>query len=182
MEWKSIEAPWEWLQSVGILAGFLLAALTASLFFGRVVGPIVRRSITDLDDRIVKTLRSLVSWALVLVGIYYATVSLPWAKNNPHIADLLGRGMGIAWLLLALVSTLRIFNALVTWQVHRLTEGDTTRRNIVHQATLFRKVVNVLVLALGLIYLLRTAGADISPLLASGAIGGLAIELAAQDT
>jgi small-conductance mechanosensitive channel len=164
------------------LAAFLIAALLARLFLGRLIAYYLRKAAVSLDESVARTLRSLASWALVLIGVYYGASSLPWATNNPHVPILLARGLGVAWVLLALTGSLRIFNLLVTWQVRRMKERAGNARDISQQAILTRKVVNVLVWGIGLLYLMRTAGLDISPLLASGAIGGLAIALAAQDT
>lgn len=177
-----MKLPWDIIEAAGILVAFLLAALLARLFMGRLIAYYLRKAAVNLDESVALTLRSLASWALVLIGVYYGASSLPWATQNPHVAVLLARGLGVAWVLLALTGSLRIFNLLVTWQVHRMKERAGNARDISQQAILTRKVVNVLVWGIGLLYLMRTAGLDISPLLASGAIGGLAIALAAQDT
>lgn len=70
---------------------------------------------------------------------------------------------------------------MVRWHVRRVSERTEGAWDISHQAGLIRKIVNVIVIAIGLLYVLGVAGVNISPLLARGAIGGLAIALALQD-
>jgi small-conductance mechanosensitive channel len=166
----------------GILSAFLLTALLVRLFWMRVLRPLVRRTGTDLDDLLLPPLRVLVVWGLVLIGLHESLASLSAVRASAQTVRLLGRALGVAGASLAVWTALRVFNRLTSWYVRRAAERPERARDISTQAALVRKAGNVLLSAVGLLYVLRTAGLDISPLLAGGAVGGLAVALALQDT
>lgn len=173
---------WDLLWAGAILGGFLLLALLVRLFWIRLLQPHLQRTAAGLDDSIVLSVRRLVVWGILLLGLYSALTSLRSMQSYPHIVDLLGKALGITWVLLAIWTFLQSFNAVLRWYVQRIETRSQGARDVSYQAGLIGKMVNVLVMAFGLLYILRLAGVDISPLLASGAIGGLAVALALQDT
>ena len=170
------------LTAGGILSAFLLTALLVRLVWMRVLRPFIERTGTELDDVLLLPLRRLTQWGLVLIGLHESIGSLSALRTSPQAAKILSRGLGIAGVALAVWITLKVFNGIISWYVRKAEERPDEARSVSHQAGLVRKAGNVLLLALGLLYVLRTAGLDISPLLAGGAIGGLAIALALQDT
>ncbi|HUT75904.1 MAG TPA: mechanosensitive ion channel family protein [Armatimonadota bacterium] len=182
MTWRLSSSARDLVTAGGILLGFVLAMLAVRLLWLRVLGPLVRRTETELDDVILVPLRGLVVWGLLLLGLYAAAWSLDTLPWTPRVVAVAAKVFGIAWLVLAIWTALRIFNGLVAWRVRAAAARAGAARDITHQAVLVRKTVNILVLALGLLYVLRIADVDISPLLATGAIGGLAVALALQDT
>src|SRR5579872_6041977 len=173
---------WDLVWATTILGSFLLLALIVRLLWMRLLRPHLQRTGVDLDDAIVLSVRSLITWGIVLLGLYCALASFRSAQSNPHLIDILGKVLGITWVLLAIWTLLRGFHAVLHWYVQRVVRRSHGTRDVSYQAGLAGKMVNVLVIAVGLLYILRLAGVDISPLLASGAIGGLAVALALQDT
>lgn len=170
-----------WLKALIILGSFLLLAL-----FVRLLGSnILRRSIKDQSthtDSIIRTLRGFLSWVLVLTGVYYSVSSLPVVYTNPHIVILLTRSLDIIAIIVLTWAILRSVNLMLEWHAHRISEFSDGTKDITHQANTIRKVLDILIIVTSLLYILHTSGVDISPLLASGAVGGLAVALAAQDT
>ncbi|HIE51735.1 MAG TPA: mechanosensitive ion channel family protein [Armatimonadetes bacterium] len=180
--WQSATPAQDLLTAGGILGASLLTVILVRLAWQRLLSPFVRRTETELDDAILVPLRRLVLWGIFLLGLYYSFGSLEAVQSNPKVGSLWGKVMGIAWVLLAIWTTLRLFNGVVAWYVRQAAERPEGARDLTHQAGLVRKAVNIVLLALGLFYILQVAGLDISPLLAGGAIGGLAVALALQDT
>ncbi len=170
------------LSAGSVLAGFLLAALMVRLLWARLLRPLAQRSTTDLDDRLLPPVRTLVLWGLALMGVYQAANSLAVLQSHPQAARLVDRGVAMAAVALVLSVSLRVFNLSVSWYLEREPGAPPGGGDIAHAMGLVRKVGNVLLCIFGGLYLLRTAGADITPLLAGGAIGGLAVALAMQDT
>jgi len=173
---------WDLLRASAIFGGFLLLALLVRLLWMRLVGSRLERTGMGLDDSVVLAVRGLVTWGLVLLGFYCALASLRAAQANPRTIDILGRILAIAWVLLAIWTLLRGFTAVMRWFVQHAARRSHGARDVTYQSHLIGKTVHVVVIAVGLLYILRLAGVDISPLLASGAIGGLAVALALQDT
>ncbi|MEW6752689.1 MAG: mechanosensitive ion channel family protein [Candidatus Latescibacterota bacterium] len=168
--------------AAGILGGFLLVALVVRLLWMRLLRPLMRRSTTDLDDLLLPPLRVLTLWGLVLVGLHQAANSLEAVEARAQAAHFIDRMLSIAGVVLVLITLLRLFNRLVPWFGRRAASRSREPRDLSHELALVRKTGNVLLAVVGLLYVLRVAGVDISPLLAGGAIGGLAVALAAQDT
>ncbi|MBM4048511.1 MAG: mechanosensitive ion channel family protein [Planctomycetes bacterium] len=165
-----------------VFSGFLLGLLLIRALWMRVLRPFVARTQTDLDDTILTSLRGLVLWGVFMLGLYYALSSMEVLQSKPRFIVLMGKTFGIAWVALAVVAAIRLFSAFMGWYVRKEAAHPEHARDLSHQASLLQKVVTFLALVLGLLYVLRIAGVDISPLLASGAIGGLAVALALQDT
>jgi small-conductance mechanosensitive channel len=184
VSWLEALAPWaqEAVVAVAIFCGFLIAMLAVRLLWMRVLGPIVRRTRTQYDDVILVPLRGLTLWGLLLLGVFHSVSSIHSIRANALAERWFGKALAIAWAILAIITALRIFNAFVTLYVRQAAEHAEHPRDVGARAGLVRKVVNIAVLVFGLLYVLDAAGVSVSPLLAGGAIGGLAVALALQDT
>jgi small-conductance mechanosensitive channel len=170
------------LTAGGVLLGFAAAMLAVRLLWTRLFKPFVRRTDTTLDDTLLASTRSLVMWGLFLVGLYYALGTLEVMKANERAVAVVGKAFSILWTVLAVWTALRLFNGATEWYVRREAERSAGTRDISDEASFVRKAVTFVVIVIGLLFVLRLAEVDISPLLASGAIGGLAVALALQDT
>lgn len=170
------------LTAGGILFAFAVAIFLIRLLWERILGPFVKRTNTPLDDAILVSTRSVALWGLLLMGLYYAISSHQFIRSNAQIVGLLSKAFGVAWVVFVVWTLLRLFSVATGWYVRRAAEHPERARDISHQAGFARKVVNFVLLLIGLLYVLRAVGVDISPLLTSSAIGGLAVALALQDT
>ena len=179
--WRGLEGAADLLTAGGILLVFLTAMLLVRLFWMRALRPIVRKTETELDDVVLLPLRSSVLWGLLALGLYQSLMSIDLVRTNSQAVRILGNAHAVAWVALAVWTSLRIFNGIIGLYVRKARESARAGE-IGHHVNLARKAVNVVVLGLGLLFVLRVIGVDISPLLAGGAIGGLAIALALQDT
>lgn len=160
-------------------------ALAASLLlragWSRAIMRLLRRAFPQLPADVLNPLRDGLAWALVLGGIRYGVTSLPAVNGRPHLAALLEKGFVIAWTLLATVVLVRLLSSVAAVYAQRLgVEPDAYDQQTL--VTVVRKTLTVLVLAGAALVVLRTAGIEIAPLLASGALGGLAAALALQGT
>lgn len=171
-----------WIPAGITLGLFLAAALLVRLLWNRAARAVANRTGVDIDNTILSALRSLTIWCFILLGINYSVVSLGALKSYPKWDLLLEKVLSIAWVALLLWTALRVFNSYVESRIQQAAENQERAAIARYSLNLFRKIINALVIGLAGIYVLRIAGADISPLLASGAIGGLAIALAAKDT
>jgi small-conductance mechanosensitive channel len=171
------------LLAPGITLGLtLLGMALVQLLWQRVLSPILQRLDLTPDETLLAPLRALLFWGLGLTGFYHALGDLPWLQQHEKFSRLLDRASGVLWVLLVLWTLQRMLLVTLHWYVERAGENPDAHNAALAQATLVRKIVRALLAGIGIVYILRAAGADISPLLASGAIGGLAVALAAQDT
>lgn len=173
----------DWVLSLSLFGFFLLLALFVWLFASRVVRP---RYTSEPDHWVLMVLppvRSLLVWGFILAGIFYGLDSLNWIRARPHLSALLDNALSVCWSLIALLTVIRIVNSMSMWYSRRaavLYPGQAS--DLKHRAAFMRKVAVVVVASLGLVYVLKSMNVDVSPLLTGGAVGGLIIGLALQET
>jgi small-conductance mechanosensitive channel len=170
------------LNAAAVFAAFLAAMLVVRLLWARVVGPLLRRTRTEADDIVLLPVRSLVLWGLFATGLYQAALTVEGVAGSARAADVLSKLHAIAWVALAIWTTLRIVNGFARWYAHTTAATGTAPENLADRLGLGVKIVNVTVLVLGVLYALSVFKVNLTPLLAGGAVGGLALALALQDT
>jgi small-conductance mechanosensitive channel len=171
------------LNAAVVFAAFLAAMLVVRLLWARVVGPLLRRTRTEADDIVLLPVRSLVLWGLFATGLYQAALTVEAVGGSARAADLLSKFHAIVWVALAIWTTLRIVNGLARWYAHSTAAAaGAAPENLADRLGLGVKIVNVTVLVLGALYALSVFKVNLTPLLAGGAVGGLALALALQDT
>lgn len=124
-----------------------------------------------------KPIRGLVTGSIILIGLGIASRQLPYVVDNPTVSTWVGRGLAFAWVALAVLTAVRIVNAFFLLRERAQLDPQLRDQNI-----LFRKLVTGFVVIIGLISAMHIGGLDVSPLLAGGAIGGVIIGLALQDS
>jgi len=179
----------EWLQSQTakdlLTSAIILAAAGLIAAFARaVVMPLLRRvtsrTSTDVDDIVLKALNRPVVFAILLAGFYFALLQLDfWTEKQ---ASWVREGAAIAAILLVVYTILRVFNAVATWLTETAAARSPRAREVRAQSLVGRKVVNIVVLVLGVLMILSQLDVEIGPILAGLGLGGLAVALALQDT
>ena len=167
----------EWLTAAGIVIFFMLLALAVRFFFRTIVLLFTRRTRTQLDDMLAKALVSPIVVALIVLGFYLGIVRLPLEQfaasyNSVFI---------IATIALATMTVIRVGNALVTWYAEEVAHRTATNFDD-RLLPVMRRVGSVIIWGIGLMIILDQAHVNISPLIASLGIGGLAIAIAVQPT
>jgi small-conductance mechanosensitive channel len=121
-----------------------------------------------------------VKWPFYLIiastGFYYASKSL---KILTEYKPVITNGFIIFAVLLGIYITKRAINALIVWYA-----GKDNKRIRIEQTALMslKNFVGIFIYGIGIIIILGQFGVDISLLVASLGIGGLAIALALQPT
>jgi small-conductance mechanosensitive channel len=170
------------LTAGAILTIFLLLMLLVHLLWHRLLSPLISRTDTELDDIILGPTRTVVLWGLFLLGVYYSVGSIESIGEKAEIVGLMQKVLRVGWTLLAVWAAIRLLRSLAAWYVRKAAQHPEKPRDIGPQVTFVRRALTIVILVLGGLYVLRAAGVDITPLVASGAIGGLAVALALQDT
>ncbi len=167
-------------QSLGVFLGFVVLAVVVRLLWGQWVRLVTRRTKNTLDDALMSALHRPVSVSILLFGLYLALQRLQvWSDSQREMLSNLGAAFAVVVLVYA---GLRVFNAACQWYVE-VTSGDPAQARIGRQqVSTGRKIVNLLVLSVGMLVVLNQLGVKVGPLLAGLGIGGLAVALALQDT
>lgn len=171
-----------WLDPVITAVGILIGVIVAGAFY-KLLFPLIIRftqwTPTDLDTRMLRSIRRPLTLAVVLLGIHLSIVipldlSTGQREQVDTVMGLLGIVVGV-FVVVALVS-----NA-IDWYLENL----AARTHHVVDLRLFpllRRVSVVLIYGLGFLLILDLLDINISPLIAGLGIGGLAVALALQPT
>lgn len=156
-----------------IVSAFALVKLL-TLVSHRILRPFVEGTRTRLDDVILHALEAPLKFALVLLGIWIALHRLSYP-------DSLGRGVDTAYRILIVLDitwlVARLFGNLLQMYWRNKVSGESNK-----MMPVVRRSLRVVVWIVGGAMALSNVGVDISALLGTLGIGGIAFALAAQDT
>ena len=165
------------LSALVLGASYLIARLV-SLIVGRLLMAHARRTATDRDVELVRSLKRPLTAALFLLGAAAAMAPLPLPESwILRLSRLLFAGAVVA----GTVALVRAWRLLLFWWATDARSGEEKpwARDF---TPLLTKVGGVLIALVGLITVLQNFGVDVNSLVVSLGVGSLAVGLAAQDT
>lgn len=160
---------WFWLTLLGLI---IIFQIIQSVVLKR-LERLVQRTHTDLDDVIVRVVRT-------IKPPFYLFLALYWSLRSLAIAPFLQRIINvflIAWVALQAVVALQVaIDAVFQRRIKR-------EQHRGHQSILevMRGVVRFVLWTIGLLFVLSNLGVNINSLIAGLGIGGIAVALAAQN-
>lgn len=160
---------------VVILAFLILAAIVNRLICG-IVSRMVARTETDLDDRVLKALHRPIFFTVALIGLLIATEFLTLSQGVEDFTDSAIRTLLIViWFVFAVRFSRLLLEVM---------GSEETRFQLVEPTTepLLRNAILVVLFIAGAYAILVAWGQDVTGLVASAGILGLALSFAAQDT
>ena len=155
-----------------LLGGMLLTNLIRMVVIAR-LKHWAQHSTTDLDDRLLSLVEQPITY-LLYVGSFFVSV------GNLALHPILQDSITVLCIILATVLVVQLTGSLVEYgvRVYWVTRrGDATFEN---SLSALIPAIKVVVWAVGLVFLLDNLGFDISAVIASLGIGGVAIALASQ--
>ncbi len=163
------------LKAVLILVASYIIALIIRFIFENILKNLLRKTKTKVDDKIVAASKSPLFWTVFLLGFYYAAISLGLSANIQKILTNLLKSVAI---IIWSRAFLKILHIVSTELENRL---DKTGRSSDAVPFLENLAKVTLFVIIALIFL-TTWGVNITPLLASAGVAGLAVAFAAKDT
>lgn len=170
----------DWTISASIIAGAFVLNLLIIYINKNIIQKITARTNSRIDDILFKLLEGPVLFGIILVAIWLAADRLVLTKEIDKI-------ISTAYKFLIVAN--------ITWFVGRLTKAlieeymlpkshDSEKHKHLdyHLIILIRKVAVGFIWAIGFVMALKNVGVDVSAMLGTLGIGGLAFALAAQDT
>lgn len=159
------------------IAVFIFIAFLVNLFITRVVKKLVSKTKTNLDDDIIRILHAPVFLTIILYSVTYAVSALRLSGDYSfYINNIVYSVIALLWL----IAFLRISNEVIKSAVARsAAEPSGLSRDI---APLLGNIIKIALFIAGLMILLTIWNIDITPLLASAGIVGVAVAIAAKDT
>ena len=175
LSWLSWIGPYVWLQAMIIVFVSLILAIVSERIIVTTVGKLVKKTNTQIDDEIVEALRRPLFVSIFFVGLAVATYRLELSPTLTSVTlSFLGTIATFIWL---------GFMIRLAGQVLTILSRISGRYEFVQPSTLplFDNSAK-LALILGALYFVFLAwGINVSALLASAGIVGLALSFGAQD-
>ena len=168
-----------WGISILIIIGAFLITKLISLLNKKVIKPLTRKTKTELDDIIYDSLESPILFGIMLVGIWVAMHRLESQESFMkaiHTAYKILVVLNITWFFAHLSKNL----IEIYWTNPKTTQQD--RKSSAKMMPVIKRTFLVLVWIIGIVMALGNAGVNVSALLGTLGIGGIAFALAAQDT
>jgi MscS family membrane protein len=166
-----------YINAIFTIAFFVIIAILVNLFITRVLKKIVSRTKTNLDDNIIRILHIPVFITIILSSVTYVVDSL--IINSDYYFYTTNISYSIITILWT-IAFIRISSEFVNSAVNK-SANDTSglSRDI---APLLGNIIKFAIFIAGLMTMLSIWRIDITPLLASAGIVGVAAAIAAKDT
>jgi len=161
----------------------VLTAVVVAFVIHKLVFPLVIRfthwTPTDLDSRLVKSVRWPVTLGILVLGIYLAlTVPLDLTDTQQGRTDTVAKVLVVV---LGIFLVVGLLSKTIDWYLENLA-GKTQGIIDVKLVPLIRRMAVVFIYGLGALLVMDLLGINISPLIAGLGLGGLAVALAIQPT
>lgn len=172
----------EWLDpaTAGVI---VLIAFAAALITHKLIFPLIIRlthwTPTDLDSRLIRSVRWPVTIGIVVVGVYLAlTIPLDLTGAQQHRVDTVAQALAVV---LGIFAVVGLLSSVVDWYLTTLAASATHVMDL-RLFPLLRRVGIIVIYGIGALLVLDVLEINISPLIAGLGLGGLAVALALQPT
>ena len=164
-------------------AAIVLIAVAVAIVFLKVILPVALRitnfTPTDLDSRLVSSIRKPVTFGILVLGGYLAlTIPLDLTAFAQNRVDTVAQGLAVV---LGIFLVVGLLSSAVDWYLQSLA-GKTEQIIDIKLFPLLRRLSVVIIYGIGMLIVLDLLGIGISPLIAAMGLGGLAVALAIQPT
>ena len=171
----------DYLADIALLLGAAAVAyLLSKTLFAIIIKLMERatsRTKTTLDDRLLRVLERPAHFAVILVFLYFAYLH----TDFPTLFD--GGGIALftpAAIMICVYAVMRVAGAFLDWYAE---EGAPHRgASVTSISGTLKRVANIAIIVIGGAMVLGVFGVEITPIIASLGIAGLAVALAFQDT
>ena len=163
-----------WGISILIILGAIIIVKLLSLLGKKVIKPFVTGTDNHLDEVIFYSLEAPVKFAIILLGIWIAIHRLVYPDSFVKVVD------NAYSILIVLDITWffgRLFSSLLQVYWGKQSNGQANK-----MMPIIKRTILVIVWLIGIVMALSNVGVNISALLGTLGIGGIAFALAAQDT
>jgi MscS family membrane protein len=174
--WMAFLEPYPFLRALQVIVLFVVMAALVDRLISGVIRRLASRTETDLDDRIVAILHRPLFSTVSLIGLNIAIHEFDFTPNLLLLTQsIIQTLLVLLWLIFGLRFSGIALDAM---------KGSKNRYSLVEQTTepLLKNALAVLLFLAGVYGILLAWDADVTGLVASAGIVGLALSFAAQDT
>jgi MscS family membrane protein len=157
--------------SVAVILGSFIVSKFVYFILKNWISKLVAKTETSVDDEALEAVRRPLYYLIMLVGIFYGLdVFVP--TGLVQIYKILFYGIGV---LIAVKASIDVSGIFINHAVRKTEAG----KDLAH---LLKRLTKIAIVIIGAIIVLGSAGVEITPLLASLGVAGLAVALALQET
>lgn len=155
---------------------YIVLAKIADLFADKIIRRIAKFSKSDLDDKIIDVIHRPVFFSVIIIGGIHASryISLS-EKATFNFSGLLLSMLVIIWV----ICTIKVSNLIIENIILKVADITGLSKEI---TPLIENIWKVIVIISGIMITLSIWKINITPLMASAGIAGVAVALAAKDT
>jgi len=155
---------------------FIVIAKIADLVVDKVLRKFTRFTKSDIDDRIIDLVHKPIFFTIIIIGFTLTVQYLtPAEKTVFYTRSIMNSILTIIWC----VTAIRISNTIIEHAVYKVSDVTGLSRDIV---PLVENVSKIIIIVASIMVGLSLWKINITPLLASAGIAGVAVAFAAKDT
>jgi len=165
-----------YINAIFSIVVFIIIAKVVGVFIDKVFRRFIRLSKTDFDDRIIDIIHRPVYFTIILTGCILAIIYL---NPSPEVIFYSNNALYTMLSILWTITIIKLGNTLIEHFFHKVSDVTGLSKEIV---PLVKNVFKIAIVVGLFIVVLSIWKINITPLLASAGIVGIAIALAAKDT
>ena len=164
-----------YLKFLFILVVSVLVAFIAKFIMKQVLKPLAKKTKTKIDDLIIKSISSIIFYIVIIVGFKIGI------QHFEFQTDIFSSIVDSLFILIIVVMLLRIItNFSKHWLSNWATKTESTADD--RLIPLLAKILKAVAIILGFFFVFDTWNINLSPLLATAGIAGIAIGFAVRDS
>jgi MscS family membrane protein len=167
-----------YLRFLAVLVITIIIAFLAKIILKQVLKPLAKKTKTKIDDLVIKSISSIIFYIVLLLGFKFGLQNFELRENVQAIFD------GIINTLLIFIITLLLLKIISSFALQWMKEWKFKTKTTADERLIpfLQKILKAVVIILALIFVFNAWKINISPLLATAGIAGLAIGLAVKDS
>ena len=167
-----------YLRFLAILVITIIVALLAKIIMKHVLKPLAKKTKTKIDDLVIKNISSIIFYIFLLLGFKIGLQNFEFRESAQSVFD------GIINTLLIFIVTLLLLKIISSFALQWMKEWKFKTKTTADERLIpfLQKILKAVVIVLALIFTFNAWKINISPLLATAGIAGLAIGLAVKDS
>ena len=157
------------------IAGIIVSFIAAKLLYfilNKYIKSFTKKTKTDIDDRLLAALERPFVIVVVLIGLYFSLLQIDYVRKHIELMNDVFFVLGVLWAVFVLYRLTKV--AMEKWV--------SVNPAFQNMPKLVVKAANIFVYFIGLSIILKHFNVEITPLVATLGIGGIAIGFALQDT
>ena len=157
------------------IAGIIVSFIAAKLLYfilNKYIKSFTKKTKTDIDDRLLAALERPFVIVVVFIGLYFSLLQIDYVRKHIELMNDVFFVLGVLWAVFVLYRLTKV--AMEKWV--------SVNPAFQNMPKLVVKAANIFVYFIGLSIILKHFNVEITPLVATLGIGGIAIGFALQDT